>query len=667
MATPALSYLSHLDGLRAIAVFYVLLFHFHLYGSRGGYLGVDIFLVLSGFLMTRIIVRNVSSDKFSMPAFVARRFWRLYPSLLVTVCATLFISLFLFPPNLQKGVGASSLAALLSVSNEYFRRTSGYFDVRTELKPLMHTWSLSLEEQFYVFWPLLILAIHRVKLKPGRLIPIVMSIVTFISFQIAHSMRRHHSFVFFGLPSRVFEFAVGGIVSHYYVDITAPISKMKMHNIISTIGLICVNYPMFYPPKSNLPGPAALPTLLGTLMLIVTPQSELSKYVLSSRPLRFVGKLSYALYLVHWPIAVYAPFFSSTKVWPGTLIIATVIYALALHYVVEQPCRLNRSSFHRVIVAALLILTFSIASRSVVSGGLPSRMKYARHPMDYLRMAHAYNRKKCHKNKKPLPRGCRIGTKKQLKNPSAIVLGSSYAEHFKYGLRLLASKFNYSFWIISSANCPPVFTKTKGARNFPFCDLQNELRKPFFRRMQPSRVIVADNWCVRVAIEWDKRNPELPNFRRYLRQLKSDLEGMGHKMAFVIEAPRLHWIKFAQREVCRFRNTLLPHPVTCPNEYDVSGYDRWFRRNFFRLLKKDPELNQIPIIDVAKLFCNMSREVPKCREMLGKNIVVPPGVDPKRVNHFQTTMFGDGYHLGPFGSWRASIAIEKYLRSSKKP
>ena len=663
MTSTSLSYLSHLDGLRAIAVFYVLLFHFRLYGAAGGYLGVDIFLVLSGFLMTRIIVRNVTAGKFSIPAFILRRFWRLYPSLLVTVFVTLGVSLFLFPPHLQKGIGASSLAALLSVSNEYFRRTSGYFDVRTELKPLMHTWSLSLEEQFYVFWPLFILSIHKMFAKSRRIMPIVMMFVAFVSFQLARSFKRHHSFVFFGLPCRVFEFAVGGIISLYYNDLTALINKGKLLNFISTIGLVLVNYPMFFPSRSNLPGASAVPTLLGTLLLIVTPDAKFSVHVLSSKSFRYVGKLSYALYLVHWPIVVYAPFFISSKVWSGTLVIVTVICALALHYGVEQPCRLNRRSVHRVVVAMLLILTLSIATKSVTTGGLPSRMKYARYSWEYLKFAHKYNRKQCIKTKKPLPHGCGIGTKKQLKNPTAIVLGSSYAHHFGDGLRLLASKFGYSFWLIWSGNCPPIFTRTKGATVAPECYEDNLLREPFLRDMPPTRVIVADIWSVRAAIKWDRDNRKLPVFRNYLLQLKRDLEQMGHTMSIVVEAPPLHGIMFAQREVCRFRNTLLPNSMVCPDEYEMEPFRSRFRQNMFEMLRNDPELTTIPIIDIAKLFCDVPSRNPKCREMVSLDkMVVPPGVDPERVNSIQTTMFNDGYHLGPFGSWRASLAIHRYLQ-----
>ena len=661
---PTLSYLAHLDGLRAIAVFYVLLFHFHLYGTTGGYLGVDIFLVLSGFLMTRIIVRSVSFGKFSIPTFIARRFWRLYPSLLATVSTTLFISLFLFPPRLQQGIGASSLAALLSVSNEYFRQTSGYFDLKSELKPLLHTWSLSLEEQFYVFWPLLIIAIHRVQLKPRQSIPIVMTMVAIISFQIAVAMKRKHSFVFFGLPSRVFEFAVGGIVSHFYNDITARMNKAGVHNIISILGLALVNYPMFYPSSSNLPGPAAIPTLFGTLMLIVTPKSEFSSCVLSSRLFRYVGKLSYALYLVHWPIAVYAPFFSSTTVWPGTLMIVTLICALALHYGVEQPCRLNRRPVHSAMIAVVLILTLTIATKSVTTEGLPSRMKYARYPMNYLKYARAYNKKKCPWTRKP--RGCKIGTKKELEHPTAIMVGSSYAGHYQHALRLLAARQNYSFWVIWAGNCPPVFTKTKGVRNSLYCDEENEYRKTFFRSLPPTRVLVADIWSVRIAIKWDSHKPELPTFRGYLRQLKKDLEGMGHTMAIVIEPPLLHGIMFAQREACRFRNTMLPHSVKCPDDFGMEAMRRQFRRNFMNLLRNDDELRKLPIIDVAKQFCDVNGVVPKCHEMMRKeNLIVPKGVDINRVNPVQTTMFLDGYHLGPFGSWRASPAIENYLRFNK--
>eukprot|EP00171_Calliarthron_tuberculosum_P011919 IDg11919t1 len=303
-------YLAHVDGLRALAFIFVLLFHFRLGGAHGGYLGVDMFLVLSGFLMTRIIDRDVRAGSFRMHDFMVRRFWRLYPALLVTVAGSLCASLLLFSPKLQRSVGASSLAALLFSSNHYFHATTGYFDIGSELKPLLHTWSLSLEEQFYFVWPLYIGLVHRAWGGSRTILGAALLFIFIASFVFVVVLKdkASHSLLFFLLPSRIFEFAAGGLLSIFYTQLAEFIESAKLQDFVAIIGAGLVCFPVFSPPQSTEPGISSLPTLIGTMLLILARSSLLAKHAMSAPLVRFIGKLSYPGYLVHWPVWVFAMF-----------------------------------------------------------------------------------------------------------------------------------------------------------------------------------------------------------------------------------------------------------------------------------------------------------------------------------------------------------------------
>eukprot|EP00171_Calliarthron_tuberculosum_P013018 IDg13018t1 len=396
------NYLPHLDGLRAVAFSFVLLFHFRVGGAKAGYLGVDMFLVLSGFLMTRIILRDIRAQTFNMRAFMLRRFWRLYPTLLVTTAGTLLVSLILFSTKLQKRVGESALAALLFVSNHYFTSTTGYFDVGTELKPLLHTWSLSLEEQFYFVWPLFLIAVCKAtggsRASTRSLIYLAFSFIVAMAFSLMFACRSHgsHSVTFFLLPSRISEFTAGGLLSLFYDDFATIIDRVYMQDVFSILGAGLVTYPVFNSPKSSLPGPYTMPTIFGTMLLMATPTSVIARYGMSSAPMRLIGKLSYAGYLVHWPVWVFMLFsFDSdgdANINKPILFAITFVLALALHRGVENKFRHSRTTKKTILFLFFMATTLACAYASVKTKGFPDRTIPGR--SDLLSYATEYNRMK---------------------------------------------------------------------------------------------------------------------------------------------------------------------------------------------------------------------------------------------------------------------------------
>ncbi|KAA8498898.1 O-acetyltransferase OatA [Porphyridium purpureum] len=324
---PTNAYLEHLDGLRAVALLVVLLFHFNLQ-MPGGFLGVDLFFVLSGFLISRNMYATLlcpekagseASARAEWGIFYTRRFWRLYPSALFTVAWTAVWALTQMPRTWVQAYADSAIGSLLSMSNFVFLSEAGYWDASAATKPLLHTWSLSVEEQFYIFWPALLMVLTYLALHLRRKDPsfpnapdvtrfrrassiAVIGVVSLVSSQLMYG--RHTSAVFFLTPFRVWEFCVGAIL----VDMYPWISQWScwiLVELLSATGLAAVLCSAVFVDENMLAewnAVVMLPCVLGGAVLIVSPQSWLCSRVLSHPALRFVGKVSYSVYLVHWPL-----------------------------------------------------------------------------------------------------------------------------------------------------------------------------------------------------------------------------------------------------------------------------------------------------------------------------------------------------------------------------
>ena len=223
-------YRSDIDGLRAIAVLAVLFFHLEIPYFGGGFVGVDIFFVISGFLITRLIKGEIdNTGSFDFKRFYVRRIRRLFPALFVTLLSTAIVSAFVFSPSHLERFGGALSSALLSVSNFYFWLESDYFDLSAILKPLLHTWSLSIEEQFYLIWPVSLFFL--IKLKKKWVAPFVLLFATLVSLYLnfvfadgnvqlinqyvpflEDKINHGRSTIFFLMPFRIFEFAIGGLL-----------------------------------------------------------------------------------------------------------------------------------------------------------------------------------------------------------------------------------------------------------------------------------------------------------------------------------------------------------------------------------------------------------------------------------------------------------------------
>ena len=295
----ARTYRADIDGLRAVAIVLVVLFHAT---SRcpGGFIGVDVFFVISGFLITALLLDEQRRDRFRLGEFWIRRVRRLLPAAVVMVSATLIAGFWFMLPEHYEDLAKSAIAQQLLVSNVHFMRKSGYFDGSAELMPLLHTWSLAVEEQFYVGYPPLLLLLGRL---PRRMMVAALVVLAAVSFAVSDwGVRTHPEATFYLLPTRAWEILIGGLICF------APMPRHRsawVANLLAGLGMSGILLSAWlFNAVTPFPGRAALLPCLATAMVIYANSltTTLVGRFLQMRPVVFVGLVSYSLYLWHWPI-----------------------------------------------------------------------------------------------------------------------------------------------------------------------------------------------------------------------------------------------------------------------------------------------------------------------------------------------------------------------------
>jgi peptidoglycan/LPS O-acetylase OafA/YrhL len=333
------SYRPDVDGLRALAILPVVFFHAGL-GCPGGFVGVDVFFVISGYLITSLIANDIEAGTFSLLHFWERRIRRILPALLAMILACLVVGWFIFLPSDFAMLGQSAIAQAFLASNVFFWSQSGYFDAASETKPLLHTWSLAVEEQFYLFFPLLLAFLTR----RGRFPPIrTFVLLAIISFAASVYGTSHFtSFNFFWLPTRAWELTIGALVALTCGRLSIG---PKIAEALGWLGLFLIGLAVFtYDDNTKFPGLAAVAPCFGAAMIILSSESKLTLVgrMLSFKPVVFIGLISYSLYLWHWPMLAYCKYWSLDNPSAGlraTLLVASAVLAVTSWICIEKPFR----------------------------------------------------------------------------------------------------------------------------------------------------------------------------------------------------------------------------------------------------------------------------------------------------------------------------------------
>ncbi|MGH1460470.1 MAG: acyltransferase family protein [Neptuniibacter sp.] len=335
-----MKYRSEIDGLRAVAALPVIFFHAGFSLFSGGYVGVDIFFVISGYLITFILIEDIENKQFSLLKFYERRARRILPALFLVMAACIPFAWFLMPPDQMQGFAKSLIAVSVFGSNFLFWKESGYFDTASEEKPLLHTWSLAVEEQFYLLFPILLLLIWR--FGAGKTLFILVSLLLISLGGSEWGWRNSPSANFFLAPSRIWELFAGSVTA-----ILVYRRGIIPNSLLSVIGLLAIFLSIIvYDQTTPFPSIFTLLPVIGTVCVIAfTSAGSIVHKILSSRLLVFIGLLSYSAYLWHQPVFAFARLYVIGEL--GTSIkIALVITTLALSYLtwkyIESPFRQNK-------------------------------------------------------------------------------------------------------------------------------------------------------------------------------------------------------------------------------------------------------------------------------------------------------------------------------------
>ena len=481
------SYLPEIDGIRCIAISTVLFFHYSIPGFSGGFIGVDVFFVVSGYLITRNILREIELGRFSLAGFYTRRIRRIYPSFLATAIVVLIAGFLIMPPSMFENTARASIYSSLFASNIFFWMQVGYFDAEKYTKPLLHTWSLGIEEQFYLFWPIAILLLLRFLSLRAALATVVAGMLasmglaifwvesTVITIPGLGSAFTDIPDAFYLLPFRVWELAIGGClafapVRQCFAEVPSAVARVLSAAALAAIVWCCLTYS----PEMAFPGLAALLPCLAAATLILFARNSPFASVSATSVVRRLGQQSYAIYLTHWPIIVFYRLYYFEPPGPAQtllLIALSIASAELLSRFVEVPFRTGRLATKagmRPVAWFLLLAGFvgvgASAGSVVASNGLPSRMLAETQPADkenqYARIPPSLS---------GLLRYPQFGgiwqvgaesmnASEESQSPiRGIVIGDSHAGHFSRALDRIGRGENVVFDYWTFVGCPPIF------------------------------------------------------------------------------------------------------------------------------------------------------------------------------------------------------------------
>lgn len=465
-----MKYRADVDGLRAIAVLSVVFYHAFPKMIPGGFIGVDIFFVLSGFLISGILFNQIKNGSIHWTQFYLKRIKRIFPALLLTLLSTTIVGYFLLFPVEFENLGKHVLGSSLFINNFVLWNEAGYFDKASELKPLLHLWSLGIEEQFYLIWPVLIFFIWKLRLHPL----IVLIIFSVISFAMNLAWVNHHHVSAFYFPiSRFWELALGGILAYMTFKNKKWMSTFHGNhlitsNLLSSIALIYLMISIFFfSDQLAYPGWVAILPTLCTLTLLFTHDSWVNRKILSFQTMTFIGLISYPLYLWHWELLSFARIvYAGTVSYELTAFLVILSFALAwfTYQLLEKPIRFSiTAEKHPRYIASILCGGLAIVGLSgfVIQNnhGLKNREIAWQHDT-LLNDMHGFDKFR----KQAIT--CRLITKnKDLKKiswclqnkkgqPQKVIWGDSHAEHLFPGI--LKSDKETNWLLLEQSGCPPL-------------------------------------------------------------------------------------------------------------------------------------------------------------------------------------------------------------------
>ena len=459
---PHLRYRPDIDGLRAIAVLAVVLFHAWPGALPGGFTGVDVFFVISGYLISSIIFKAQAGNGFSYTDFYARRIRRIFPPLLVVVAATLIAGWFVLLPVEYAQLGRHAAAGLGFVANIAFWLETGYFDTAAELKPLLHLWSLGVEEQFYLVWPVFVVVAWRLRRHLSVMIFGLIAASFGASIVLTHT---NPESAFYLLPSRSWELLAGAAVAWRSAGISSFMAnRNRLANGLSVLGLVALALSFVLINRdSAFPGWWAILPVSGTVLLIVAGEAAtINKTLLVTRPMVGIGLISFPVYLWHWPFLSYGRILQGDNLagWLiGLALVLTFLLSFLSYRFLETPIRKHGGARSIAALVAVSLLLFAGSLYINARDGLHLRLRGAQAKAEARALEWGEERRFSPECARNIPvhggLGCLIADPSR--PADALIIGDSHANHFYWGLGEVLAERGVNLLQLFSDGCPPLY------------------------------------------------------------------------------------------------------------------------------------------------------------------------------------------------------------------
>ncbi|MGB2579170.1 peptidoglycan/LPS O-acetylase OafA/YrhL [Elusimicrobium simillimum] len=584
-------YRADIDGLRAIAVLAVIVFHLNPSWLHGGFIGVDIFFVISGYLITRIIFADVTANSFSFKTFYQRRINRILPVFFFTGFITMLAAWFIMLPEDFDFTLKSFKTTVYFWQNMFFAaNTGGYFDAAAETLPMLHTWSLAVEEQFYIFLPPLILALHKMGFSVKKVI-ITLAVIAAVSFTLAQlspkSMflaKYNYYSLFTGRAGELMIGSIAGIISLY----KRKTFSFLTNNIILSAAMlgIALSY-IFISKKTLFPSfITLLPALsAGVIVYFGSTDNYISRF-LSLKPLVFTGKMSYSLYLWHWPLIVLAKeYFLITKISTLQAVAFTaVMFALSAfsYFFIETPCRKKKRSFlssfllFYLLPALLLTGVYYTHKKTdflnkIRASGIQEKQKILDLQAGFLLPDSAA--KQCFGNIKG---DCVFGDVS--KKPEILLMGDSHAAHYIPYLDIAGQKYGFSFRAVTSSQCTfiPKQYETITITNPSLVTCQKNIAAHIGEIEDYGIIIMASQWTGTMNGQIVSR----PAFLNMLEERIKELKSKNKKVILLAQAPQV-WPEHLNSCKKRFLRGL-----PCATEQILSHFEQKANEQMLQITQK---------------------------------------------------------------------------------
>ena len=467
----SIKYRPEIDGLRAIAVISVIIYHLNENWLPGGFLGVDIFFVLSGFLITGIIIKEIQKNAFSFKQFYTRRIKRIYPAFITVIALVSFIASAIFIYNDFNQLRKTIELATIFLSNFYLGLTQGYFDLSANENPVLHIWSLAVEEQYYLIFPLILILAYK-KFREIKVLLIITLILFFIllatSFIPANVYKEvfHQPNIYYLSNLRFPELLVGSLLAIYHnLSNNIQLSKLAS-NILAILSTLLLFFCLFLMRNNTvfIPGVTLIiPCILTALIIHTTSQNNIVKLCLSNKVMVFIGKISYSLYLYHWIFIAFSYYITGSKqiqsITVLIVVILTIIFSIISYYLIEQPIRRSKLNFKQAFIYLYLIPSLFIIGYNT------------------------YERKQIRKEKEQIKEEVLSANLENNFPTTVLTIGDSHAGHLNYFLKYLGKQEGWKSTILSITDGKDCFVLVdKNNRITPECqELLNEINSPKYK------------------------------------------------------------------------------------------------------------------------------------------------------------------------------------------